>query len=382
MSLYLWITTVYRPYFDEEEDMATAKQLLQSINRRRATVRPAVKEDEVRRILGVYGASEESSVLTTEGEMDAFLEMYSSNKDTSSQPVIVSDSFNPDDQGYSPRRMDDERMDVDPSHGLTTETTSSTPRKTVVTVSTQTPPMDIVSATISHPTADTTDDDSKPRDLVVFSPSTSTSPRYHQTTTHIIEHQHHRQQHQQRQQQHQQHPIFKESNSSSSAIGIQDIIDVKNEIASTKLELSTATNNINYRRTPTIIRLETKIERLETLLIEYLRMERMETSMMEHLHNKHHENNQGIQNRTVSESGTPSSLLSHQNHYHHSVGPHSIGSSSIISSEKSPSKSMWLTHQRPTSTRHDPYQQTDEQPLPLEDLWDLLDLAEQLSCQN
>lgn len=400
--------TVYRSYFDEEEDMATAKELLQSINHRTATIRPAVKEDEVQRILGVYGVTEESSQLTPEKEMDTFLEMYSSNKDISSQHVIsVSDSCNPDDQGYFSQRIMDDDDDA-PLQNLTQKTTSSLPNKTVVTVGTQTPPMDIVSTMISHSIADITDEDFKSKDSAVFPPSTSnsSSPRYHYTTSNIIEHQHYRQQRQQQHQSqqppqpsmHQQHPIFIETESRSPAcIGIQDIIDVKNEIASTKHELSKATANINYRRTPTIIRLETKIERLETLLIEYIRMERMEFSMMEHLQNKHiGENdeiqNDRIQNLEVTESVIPtttigksssSPLLSHQNHYYHSVEPYSIGPSSIISSEKTPSKSMWLTDQRPSSIQHNGSgQQNDEKTVCLEDLWDLLALAEQLNGQN
>ena len=70
--------------------------------------------------------------------------------------MTVSDSFNPDDQGYFPqKRIDDDA----PLQNLTPKTTSSLPNKTVVTVGTQTPSMDIVSTTISHSIADITDEE-------------------------------------------------------------------------------------------------------------------------------------------------------------------------------------------------------------------------------
>ena len=236
--------------------------------------------------------------------------------------------------------------------------------------------MDIVSTTVSQPIPDTSDSD------LLFS-AASSLPRYYQgqTTFHAMEQQQHYQQQQQRQQQ--QFP-GEAKFPSSSAIGIQDIIGVKNEIANTKLELSSlsaAAISNPIKRTPIIVRLETKIERLETLLIEYLRMERLETSMMEYLRNKHNEGDDGADNLTVTGSVAQSTIAgttsSYQNNHYRPVGPPSI------ISDNTPTKSIWLTNQRPTATQHDPYHQhTDEQPVPLEDLWDLLDLAEQLSYQS
>ena len=345
-------STVNRPYFEEEEDMTTAHQLLQSIQSRTITVRPAVGEEEVQRILDGYAPPQESPLRSPQVEVESFLEMYSTSG-TASQRLVISDSINAEEHGFSPRRTNDQSR-------LQTSATLL-PTKTV-SVTTQTPPL----------------------------------PADNKTTFHTIEQQQYQQQYQQPQQQQQQPPPQQqqlpapsgETKSSSSAIGIQDIIDIKNEIANIKRELSAVISRENQSnlpsqghqgtpgtRTPTVIRLEAKIERLELLLIEYLRTKNNEDDAIHNLHNL-----------TVTGSAIPSTIAgttpssSHQKNRSHPVPR----GTSPLSSETTPAaKSIWLTNQRPTATQYAPYQPTEsEQPVRVEDLWDLLDLAEQLTHQS